>query len=270
MRDKTNLLGMQSPEQTPGICEETEIQITQPAGTAGPPEPGGGKPVSRKRRPSEWFDRIDGLAGLLEGYRYEPGDPSQSRICRERFYQGVWELAGRRARLYLRYQDWKGDVTQDAMDITAAFCKGLLDQEENRRGIFDSTRRSPAELRGYLSQTIHVGVKQQAWKHSRSRRQWLSFEQDAVLAAVDARKGDWLPQVLRLTKALGAARDGVGKLPPSVIGTTPLDLVLRLALNRKVRGGEAKKLVPRKGLAKRTRQRRERELRHNLHRELES
>jgi hypothetical protein len=260
---------MQSPDGTPGICEDVEIQITQPTGKVGPPEPGGGEPVCRRRGSSDRFDRIDGLARELEDYRSNPGDPIRSRVHRERFYQGVWELAGRFAQLHLRSQNWKGDVTQDAMDITAGFCERLLTQEKNQKGIFGSAGRSSSQLRGYLNRTLHIGVKQQAGKFRRSRRQWLSFEEDAVLAAVTARKGDWLPQVLRLTEALDKAREGVGKLPAVAVGTTSLDLVLRLALNRKVHGGEAKKLIPRAGVATRTRQRREKELRDALRCELE-
>jgi hypothetical protein len=112
-------------------------------------------------------------------------------------------------------------------------------------------------------------VKEQAGKFRKSRREWLSFEEDAVQAAADARKSDWLPQVLRLTKALDAARKGNPKLPPAAVGTTSLDLVLRLALNRKVQGGEVKKLVLSKGVAPRTRQRREQSLRGDLRDELE-
>lgn len=262
------LLGMPSPDETPGDCEKDAIQIAPPIGMAEPPEPGG-KPNGRRPGSSDWFDRIEELAGELESDRSIPDNPNRPRIHRERFYQGVWELAGRFARQHLRIQNWKGDVTQDAMDITAAFCERLLAQEKNRTGIFGSTPRSPSQLRGYLSRTIHIGVREQAGKFRRSRRQWLSFEEDAVLAAADARKSDWLPQVLRLTKALDSARTGIRKLPSHAVGTTSLELVLRLALNRKVQGGEAKKLVPRKGVPTRTRQRREKCLRDQLRHELE-
>jgi len=260
---------MQSPDGTPGICEEVEIQITQPTGKVGPPEPGGEETVCRRRGSSNWFDRIEALAGELEAHRSNWEDLHRSQAHGERFYQGVWELAGRFAQLHLRSQNWKGDVTQDAMDITAAFVERLLTQEQNRKGLFSAEPRSPSQLRGYLSRTIHIGVRECAEKFRQSRRRWLSFEEDAVLAAVDARKADWLPQVLRLTKALDHAREEVRKLPPSAVGTTSLDLVLRLALNRKVKGGEAKKLVQGKGLTKRTRQRREGELRCNLRHQLE-
>ena len=268
MSNKMALLGMPSPDETPGIREKNEIQTTQPAGKAGPPEPGGGMSHGRRPGASDWFDRIEALAGELEAFRSSRWDPVRSRTHRERFYQGVWELAGRFAQLHLRSQNWKGDVTQDAMDITAVFCERLSAQEANQTGMFGSTGRSRSQLRGYLSRTIQIGVRQQTGKFRRSRRLWLSFEEDAVLAAVDARKADWLPQVLRLTKALDAARMGVRKLPPAAVATTSLDLVLRLALNRKVRGGEAKKLIPRRGMAKRTRQRREGELRSHLRHEL--
>lgn len=270
MRDKTTLLGMQSPEGTPGICEEVEIQITQPAGKAGSPEPGGGEPDCRRRGSSDWFVRIDGLARELADYRSTRGDPVRSRITRERFYQGVWELAGNQAGMLLRSWNWKGDVTQDAMDITAAFCEGLLKQEENRRGIFDSTKRSPSLVRGYLSNTIRNGVFQQAGQFAQKRRDWLRFEEKAVLSAADARTADWLPLVLRLTKAIDASRKRVRKMPADEIGTTPLGFVLQLALDEKIQqGGGVKDLLPSAGLTKRTRQRREKDFRDNLRSQLE-
>ena len=91
MRDKITLLGMQRREETPGICEDIEIETTQPTGTAGPQAPGGEVPVYRRRASSNWFVRIDGLAWELADFRSPPGDPVQSQISRERFYQGVWE-----------------------------------------------------------------------------------------------------------------------------------------------------------------------------------
>ncbi len=269
MSKKLALLGMLSPDKTPGISEKTEIQTTQPVGKAGPPEPSGGKPERRSRSNPDRFDPIDEIAKEFVSYRSKPEDPKWSRIHRERFYQSVWKLAERLTQYHLRGQNWKGDVTQDAMDITAAFCEGLLKQEKNRTGMFDSTERNPSELRGYLNHTFHNGVREQAWKFRKSRREWLSFEEDAVMAAVDARKSDWLTQVIRLTKAVNAARDGNIKIPSSSVGTTSLDLVLRLALNRKVAGGEAKKLVPRKGVPVRTRQNWEKKFRSDIRHELE-
>lgn len=269
MREKLALLGMLSPDETPEICENTEIQTTQPAGMAGPPKPGGGKPERRSRDYPDRFDPIDGIAKEFVSYRSKPEDPEWSRFHRERFYQSVWKLAESLTRYHLRGQNWKGDVTQDAMDITAAFCEGLLKQEKNRTGMFDSTVRSPDELKGYLNRTIRKGVREQAWKFRKSRREWLSFEEDAVMAAVDARKSDWLPQVIRLTKALNAARDRNVKIPSSTVGITSLDFVLRLALNRKVAGGEAKKLVPGKGVPVRTRQNWEKKFRSDIRHELE-
>lgn len=269
MRDKTTLLGMQSPEDTPRICEDIEIQTTQPAGKAGPPEPGGEEPVYQRRGSSNWFVRIDGLARELADFRSTPGDPVRSRISRERFYQGVWELAGFQAGSLLRTWDWKGDVTQDAMDITAEFCKGLLKQEDDRGGIFDSTERSPSQVRGYLSSTIRTGVFQQARYFARKRRNWLCFEEKAVLAAADARKADWLPLVLRLSKAISASRQRVRKLPPGEIGSTPVEFVLQLALDRKIRkGGGVRDLLPQADLKLRTRQRREKDFRDDLRCEL--
>lgn len=262
-------MGFSRPVKTPEVCEKTEIQISQSAERADPPELGGGKPERRSRSNPDRFDPIDEIAKEFVSYRSKPEDPKWSRIHRERFYEGVWKLAVRFTQYHLRGQNWKGDVTQDAMDITAAFCEGLLKQEKKRTGMFGSTERTPSQLRGYLNRTIHQGVREQARKFRTSRRKWLSFEEDAVMAAVDARKSDWLPQVLRLTKAVNAARDGNKKIPSSTVGTTSLDLVLRFALNRKVAGGEAKKLVPRIGVPKRTRQNWEKKFRGDIRHELE-
>lgn len=232
-------------------------------------EKNGSNATKAVTRRSEWFERIASVGGHFDAYRSATVESLRKR-SREDFYQGVWELTQIRAGMLLRTWNWKGDVTQDAMDITAEFCNGLLTQEADRRGIFDSTKRSPSEVRGYLSNTICNGVFQQAGEFARKRRNWLCFEEKAVLAAADARTSDWLPLVLRLTKAIDASRKRVRKMPVNEIGTTPVEFVLGLALDRKISKGDGlKRLLPKADLPLRSRQRREKDFSDDLRCELE-
>lgn len=254
-----NPTGTPTPEKSSAITWRAEIEKLPPHSVKSPSK-------ARKRKPASGStpDLIDDLAKIFEDYQ-----SSGSETDRDRFYQSLWKVAEKRARYQLACMDWKGDIREDAMDVTSVFCQRLLRQERKLTGLFKPAPRRPSQLRGYLNRTIYGGVKEQAQKYRTSRRPWLCCNEDAVLSAVDTRNSDWLPQVIRLTKALDAARAGKKKLVPDAPGTTSLDLVLQLALDSKVPGGEVKYLARQEGVPFSTQQNWARHLRSDLRHELE-
>lgn len=217
---------------------------------------------------SVWFTRIDQLGDAFEAYQCA-ADPVQKERLRDKFYQELWELAKKRSKNILYSMSSKGDPTTDAMDITGLFVEGMVKQEMNRKGLFDPTPRSPSQLRGYLSHTIGRGVSQQAGRFFSKQGNCVSLDESVLESAVATQDADCEQKLMdlagKITKVIKQQ-----KIPTSEIGTTPVDLVLQMALSQKIcQGGLLKGLLPQAGQSLRTQQRREKKFRDDLRRELQ-
>lgn len=261
MRKKQNPSGSSAPEETSATSTRALVGVVHHDA----------KSYNSKRRVNQQgseSDPVDDLADFLEAYR-----ASGSKTDREKFYENAWNLIEERARVQLRNHAWKGDVRQDALEIASAVCARMCQQEEKNKGIFSPYRTSD-HMRKYLNRTIYLAVSEnrkklgkKLSKHVESTRSL--DDEEAPVVVPETRKSDWLPYVVRVSKALDTARAKTKHILPPGVGIDSTELLLNLDLGNGRRGGELKKLAVKPGVPPRTQQHRAKRLRNNLRDELE-
>lgn len=261
MRKKQNPPGSPAPEETSATSTPAPVGVAHQVAKSD-----SSKPRANQRRSES--DPVNDLSNVLEAYR-----ASGSKKDREYFYENAWNLIEERARVQLRNHAWKGDVRQDAMEIASAVCARLCQQEEKNKGIF-SPYRTPDHMRRYLNRTIYLAVSENRKKLGKKlskhveRTRSLDDEESPVVVP-ETRKSDWLPIVVRVSKALDSARVKTKNVLPPGVGIDSTELVMDLVLGKTKKGDQLKTLAAIPGVPDRTQQHRAKRLRKNLRNELE-
>lgn len=154
-----------------------------------------------------------------------------SLVARERkrsdFYDEFQRMSLAAAMSTLSTKKWGGDRIHDSEDIVSSCVITLLKQEQKNCGLFRKPHTPINQLRGYISQTIWNGVKQQTRDYFRKESQCWNHEQlDPGYNDVIDSKVAGIALQIDLKEALGkvaAEEKGRFKLLGGVI---PLDGVL--------------------------------------------
>jgi len=187
-----------------------------------------------------WRREIEELSRAFEEMQAAADLRARAR-ARERFYGRYLDLSRSVAASVLKDSGRAPDVWTDAEDVSGEVVKNLLRQEAQGSGVFIQETRSPAQLRGYLSNSIWKGCRQRVadllrrfWTRKVSLCDGLT---GALATAMDSRAYEpW--RKLALEEAIEnlqeSQRGRYRKLPA---GVTPLDLVLDVGMGKALAKG---------------------------------
>jgi len=130
----------------------------------------------RERKIKPWEQAVGELTQTFLSYR-----KIDASVLRERkralFYDGFQRMSLAAAMSTLARNKWGGDQMHDSEDIVSACVITLLKQEQKDCGLFRKPHPPINQLRGYLSQVIWNGVKQQAKDYFLKERHCWNHEQ---------------------------------------------------------------------------------------------
>ncbi len=172
-----------------------------------------------------WARRVEKLAGAFTANN------------RELFYREFAEASRGVATRVMKNWGYKGDIYHDAQDVASECTLLLLKQESKGTGLFKDEKRTPTQLRGYISKTIWDGCKQRIQPLVKKSPRFVSLEAmqgvngfdvsallDECLSTPDKR--------LALEEAVQKMQDDHRAYPKLPKGVTPMDCVLDDAVSK--------------------------------------
>jgi len=174
-----------------------------------------------------WRSAISELTDLFIAYR-DLNTPKSREKHRSVFYQEYRRLSMVAAMGTMASINWGGDRSHDAEEIASAGLIILLKQEEEERGLFRQPHSPINNLRGYLSQTIWIGVKSQSRDQLHKEQLWNQVSED-ISGFADKRIEQKAPNLalrIDLKEALEKVRSLEGKIFQLPGGVIPLDGLL--------------------------------------------